>query len=50
MKARLKKPLLELLGFDRFLFLFSLFISNTLKWNKKTGEFVLYSLQADLED
>jgi len=47
MKARLKKPLQELLGFDRFLFWFSLFIINTLKWNKKTGDLVLYPLQVD---
>ncbi len=40
MKARVKKILQQLLGFDRYLYLFSLFIINTLKWNKKEGDFI----------
>jgi len=40
MKARVKKILQRLLGFDRYLFLFSLFVINTLRWNKKEGDFL----------
>lgn len=40
MKARVKKILQQLLGFDRYLFWFSLYIINTLKWNKKEGDFI----------
>jgi FkbM family methyltransferase len=40
MKARVKKILQQLLGFDRYLYLFSLYIINTLKWNKKEGDFI----------
>lgn len=40
MKARLKKILQRLLGFDRYLFLFSIYVINTLRWNKKEGDFL----------
>ncbi len=30
----------SLLGFDNYLFIFSLFIINTLRWNKKEGDFL----------
>ncbi|MBU1369875.1 MAG: FkbM family methyltransferase [Bacteroidetes bacterium] len=40
MKAWVKKILQKLLGFDSYLFLFSLFVINTLKWNKKEGDFL----------
>jgi len=40
MKARVKKILQRLLGFDRYLFIFSLYVINTLRWNKKEGDFL----------
>ncbi len=40
MKSRLKKILQTLLGFDNYLFVFSIFIIRTLKWNKKEGDFL----------
>jgi FkbM family methyltransferase len=40
MKAWVKKILQQLLGFDHYLYLFSLYIINTLKWNKKEGDFI----------
>ena len=40
MKARVKKILQRLLGFDRYLFLFSIYVINTLRWNKKEGDFL----------
>lgn len=40
MKSRVKKILQSLLGFDNYLFIFSLYIINTLRWNKKEGDFL----------
>ena len=40
MKSGVKKILQRLLGFDNYLFIFSLYIINTLKWNKKEGDFL----------
>lgn len=40
MKARVKKILQGVLGFDSYLFLFSLYVINTLRWNKKEGDFL----------
>ncbi|PKP52866.1 MAG: hypothetical protein CVT92_06740 [Bacteroidetes bacterium HGW-Bacteroidetes-1] len=45
MKSGLKKFLQKLLGFDNYLFLFSLFIIHTLRWNKKEGDFLLFLKQ-----
>lgn len=42
MKARVKKILQRLLGFDNYLFVFSLYVINTLKWNKKEGDFLYF--------
>lgn len=40
MKSHVKKLLQQTLGFDNYLFLFSRYIINTLKWNKKEGDFL----------
>lgn len=40
MKARLKKALQKLLGFDRYLFLFSVAVITTLRSNRKEGDFL----------
>ncbi|MBN2175874.1 MAG: FkbM family methyltransferase [Bacteroidales bacterium] len=40
MKSVLKKILQTLLGFDNYLFIFSLYIIYTLRWNKKEGDFL----------
>ena len=38
-KKILQRITQKLLGFDNYLFLFSLFIQSTLKWNPKEGHF-----------
>jgi FkbM family methyltransferase len=40
MKALIKKVLQFVLGFQNYLFVFSLFIIYTLKWNKREGDFL----------
>jgi FkbM family methyltransferase len=40
MKSYVKKMLQKALGFELYLFLFSLFIIKTLRWNKKEGDFI----------
>jgi FkbM family methyltransferase len=40
MKQTVKKILQTLLGFDNYLFLFSLYIIFTLRWNRKEGDFL----------
>jgi len=42
MKNSIKVFLQKLLGFDRYLYFFSIYIINTLKWNKKEGDFVFF--------
>lgn len=42
MKSKVKKILQKALGFDRYLFIFSLFTINTLRWNKKEGDFLYF--------
>lgn len=42
MKARLKYILQRLLGFQRYLFIFSLFKIKTLKWDKKERDFLFF--------
>lgn len=42
MKNSIKVFLQKLLGFDTYLFLFSIYIINTLKWNKKERDFVFF--------
>ncbi|HNW89808.1 MAG TPA: FkbM family methyltransferase [Bacteroidales bacterium] len=42
MKNSIKVILQKLLGFDRYLFLFSIYIIHSLKWNKKEGDFVFF--------
>jgi FkbM family methyltransferase len=43
MKHLIKKILQKLLGFDRYLYIFSLFILKTLKHNKREGDFTYFS-------
>jgi FkbM family methyltransferase len=40
MKQLVKKILQTLLGFDNYLFIFSLYIINTLKWNRRERDFL----------
>jgi len=40
MKVLLKKLLQRLLGFDNYLFVFSIFTISVLRWNKKEGDFL----------
>ncbi len=40
MKVWLKKTLQKLLGFDRYLFVFSVFTISTLRWNRNEGDFI----------
>jgi len=40
MKSFIKKSLQTLLGFDTYLFLFSIYIIKTLRWNKNEGDFL----------
>ncbi len=42
MKQLIKKILQSILGFDNYLFYFSLYIIYTLKWNKKEGDFLYF--------
>ncbi len=42
MKNKIKVFLQKLLGFDRYLYFFSIYIINSLKWNKKEGDFVFF--------
>ncbi len=42
MKSKVKKILQRLLGFDNYLFLFSLFIIHTLRWNRKERDFLKF--------
>lgn len=42
MKSFIKKLLQSLLGFDTYLFLFSIYIIKTLRWNKKEGDFLKF--------
>lgn len=42
MKNNIKVILQKLLGFDRYLFFFSMYIIYSLKWNKKEGDFVFF--------
>ena len=42
MKSRVKKILQHLLGFDNYLFIFSVFVINTLRWNKKERDFIQF--------
>jgi FkbM family methyltransferase len=45
MKSRVKKILQRMLGFDNYLFIFSIFVINTLRWNKKEGDFLQFLKQ-----
>ena len=45
MKSRVKKILQRLLGFDNYLFIFSIFVINTLRWNKNEGDFLQFLKQ-----
>lgn len=45
MKSHVKKILQKVLGFELYLFLFSLFIIKTLRWNKKEGDFIHFIRQ-----
>jgi len=40
MKEQVKKILQKLLGFDRYLFIFSIFIIKTLRWNRNERDFL----------
>jgi FkbM family methyltransferase len=42
MKSFIKKFLQKLLGFHTYLFVFSIYIITTLKWNKKEGDFLYF--------
>jgi len=42
MKSRVIKILHKLLGFDNYLFLFSVFTIHTLRWNRKEGDFLFF--------
>lgn len=42
MKNFIKYILQKLLGFDNYLYIFSLYIINTLKWNKKEKDFLFF--------
>ncbi len=42
MKALIKKILQRILGFDNYLFIFSLFTIYTLRWNKNEGDFLFF--------
>lgn len=42
MKSHVKKILQKALGFELYLFLFSLFIIKTLRWNNKEGDFIQF--------
>jgi len=42
MKNTIKVILQKLLGFERYLYFFSIYIINSLKWNKKEGDFVYF--------
>lgn len=42
MKSFIKKTLQVLLGFDNYLFLFSIFIIKTLRWNKNESDFLYF--------
>ncbi|HNZ42322.1 MAG TPA: FkbM family methyltransferase [Bacteroidales bacterium] len=42
MKNTIKVILQKLLGFDRYLYIFSIYIINTLKWNRKEGDFIFF--------
>ena len=42
MKNSIKVFLQKLLGFDKYLFLFSIYIISTLRWNKKEGDFIFF--------
>lgn len=42
MKSRVIKILHKLLGFDNYLFFFSVFTIHTLRWNRKEGDFLFF--------
>jgi FkbM family methyltransferase len=42
MKSRIKKILQKLLGFDRYLFIFSVSIISTLRWNRNERDFIYF--------
>ncbi|HNX06260.1 MAG TPA: FkbM family methyltransferase [Bacteroidales bacterium] len=42
MKNTIKVILQKLLGFERYLYFFSIYIINSLKWNRKEGDFIFF--------